>query len=214
MSEKAETTASGTPTPFTRYEKFLETVREACGTPVGRATLQQGLADLAEAVTAGSQGSTWRLYTVLLPHGPIPAWRQERDAEYPFLLIACLYALHDAPNPRTTTARRRKPPATDGRCNLGWSYARATAMKIQTAPRARDELLALATLDLDGLYQQLPGAIARLRSRAVPVAWPVLLRDLVRWGRFADDVRIDWFRSLTAPAPVHTDSTTTKENNR
>lgn len=178
--------------PLERYERFMRTVRAACATPRGRAVLQQALADEFE--------STWQMYTVLLPAGGIPSFRADRDAEHPFLLVAALYALHDAPNPRMTP---RQPAATpqpaDARKNLGWSYARAVASGAMRAQIAADHVSALAMLDLDALYRQLPGAISLLRSQKIPVHWPVLLRDLTRWPQWADDVRIEWVRAFHAP---------------
>ncbi|WP_392900688.1 type I-E CRISPR-associated protein Cse2/CasB [Streptomyces sp. LN699] len=184
--------ASGPPD---RYEQFMRTVRKACATPGGRAELRQGLAD--------GLVSPWQMYVHLLPAGGIPAHSPTREAEFPFLLVASLYAVHDAPNPRTArTNPQPVPPRADRRKNMGWSYARAASGGAMKQKAAGDALSYLAQLDLEDLYRDLPGAISLLRSQRVSVHWPVLLRDLTRWPRWAEDVRIEWARSFYAPAPA------------
>lgn len=182
-----------TPNPLDRYEKFLRTVRKACSTPGGRAALRQGLAD--------ELASPWQLYMHLLPAGGIPAHTATREAERPYLLVACLYAVHDAPNPATVKTNPPPPPKpADKHKNLGWSYARAAATGAMRQQNAADALSYLAQLDTEDLYRDLPGAISLLRAQRVPVHWPVLLRDLTRWPSWADDVRIDWARAFHTPA--------------
>ncbi|MGW7029183.1 type I-E CRISPR-associated protein Cse2/CasB [Streptomyces xanthophaeus] len=183
--------------PPDRFEQFMRTVRRACATPGGRADLRQGLAD--------GLCSPWQMYVHLLPAGGIPARSESREAEFPFLLVASLYAVHDAPNPRTV--RTSPPPApqrADRRKNLGWSYARAVSGGAMEQKAAAGALSYVAQLDLEDLYRELPGAVSLLRSQRVSVQWPVLLRDLTRWPRWADDVRIEWARSFYAPAPAPT----------
>ncbi len=175
---------------FEVFEEFMATVRKACATPEGRAVLRDALAD--------DIASPWRMYMHLLPAGRIPSYRADQEAERPFLLIAAMYAATDAPNPRTAKHRPR-PRLVDGRKNLGWSFARA--VELQAIPRktAASHLSALAEQEAEGLRTDLPGTVSLLRSRQVPVQWPVLLRDLTRWPRWADDVRIEWVRSFHAP---------------
>lgn len=189
--------------PLDRYERFMKTVRTACATPGGRADLRQGLAD--------GLSSPWQLYMHLLPAGGIPAHAQTREGEFPYLLVASLYAVHDAPNPRT--AQTEPPPVpkrADRRKNLGWSYARAAAVGAMRQKNAADALSYLAQLELDDLYRDLPGAVSLLRAQRVPVQWPVLLRDLTRWPQWSDDVRIEWARAFYAPAAA---SASTNEEN-
>ncbi|MBO0657261.1 type I-E CRISPR-associated protein Cse2/CasB [Streptomyces triculaminicus] len=189
----APAVGAATPGPLERYEKFLRIVRKACSTPGGRAALRQGLAD--------DLSSPWQLYMHLLPAGGIPAYAATREAERPYLLVACLYAVHDAPNPRTAkTTPSPAPKPADVRKNLGWSYARAATTGAMRQQNAADALSYLAQLDTEGLYRDLPGAISLLRSHRIPVQWPVLLRDLTRWPNWADDVRIDWVRAFHTPA--------------
>ncbi|MEU3466134.1 type I-E CRISPR-associated protein Cse2/CasB [Streptomyces sp. NPDC006733] len=181
------------------YEHYLRTVRTTCSTPAGRAALRQGLAE--------QLASPWQLYMHLLPAGgfpeaagSFPGVPETRAAEYPYLLIAALYAVHDAPNPRTSTQRTAVPARpVDGRRNLGWSYARAAAIGAMRPETAASNLSYVAQLDLDGLYRDLPAAVSLLRSQQVPVQWPVLLRDLTRWPRWAEDVRIEWARAFYTP---------------
>ncbi|MFE0104544.1 type I-E CRISPR-associated protein Cse2/CasB [Streptomyces sp. NPDC059009] len=179
--------------PLEPFDRFLRTVHTACSSPGGRAALRQGLADEVSA--------PWQLYMHLLPAGGIPAYAPTREAEFPYLLIACLYAVHDAPNPRT---RKENPPPSpkpaDRRQNLGWSYARAAATGVMRPSNAADALTHLAQLGVEDLYRELPGAVSLLRSHQVPVQWPVLLRDLTRWPRWAEDVRIEWARAFHTPA--------------
>ncbi|MER7468780.1 type I-E CRISPR-associated protein Cse2/CasB [Streptomyces sp. NPDC097981] len=181
--------------PPDRYERFMGTVRMACATPGGRADLRQGLAD--------GLSSPWQMYVHLLPAGGIPARSQTREAEFPFLLVASLYAVHDAPNPRTErTNPQPAPKRADRRKNLGWSYARAASIGATRQKAAAGALSQIAQLDLEDLYRDLPGAVSLLRSQRVPVQWPVLLRDLTRWSQWAEDVRIEWARAFYAPAPT------------
>jgi CRISPR type I-E-associated protein CasB/Cse2 len=191
------------PDPLAPFDAFMRTVAQACSTPGGRAALADGLAtDLSQA--------PFQLYHHLLEHQPdgrIPGTWDDPQRERPYLLVACLYAFHDAPNPRMTGGRRPKPPRFGHRWhNLGWSYQQATAGAMRPKTAA-DTLIALAGLDLDGLYRDLPGAISLLRSQRVPVTWSVLLRDLTRWPEHADSIRLSWIRSFHA-AP------TTKENTK
>ncbi|MGW1466617.1 type I-E CRISPR-associated protein Cse2/CasB [Streptomyces sp. NPDC002308] len=179
------------------YERFMATVRRACASPEGRATLRQGLADNLE--------NPWPLYMHLMPAGGIPVRKDtpphaQRQAELPFLMTAALYAVHDAPNPRAgdkPLAVRQPVPAKQWE-NLGWSLARAagTGMRRETATGL---LSHLCELDHDALIAELPATISLLRSNRVPVKWPVLLRDLIRYQRWAPDVRIDWARAYTMP---------------
>ncbi|QYX79028.1 type I-E CRISPR-associated protein Cse2/CasB [Streptomyces akebiae] len=178
--------------PLESFERFMRTVRSACATPGGRAALRDGLAE--------ELSSPWRLYMHLLPAGGIPSYAPTREAELPYLLVACLYAVHDAPNPRT--AKSNPPPAVKPAemwQNLGWSYARAARTGAMRRENAADALSHLAELGGEDLYRELPGAISLLRSQQIPVKWPVLLRDLTRWPKWADDVRVEWARAFHTP---------------
>ncbi|MGV9907062.1 type I-E CRISPR-associated protein Cse2/CasB [Streptomyces sp. NPDC003388] len=180
------------------YERFMKTVRRACATPEGRATLRQGLADNLE--------NPWPMYVHLVPAGGIPVREDTshhvlREAERPFLLVAALWAVHDAPNPRAgdKPLTVKEPAPAKPWENLGWSLARAAraGMRRETATGL---LSYLCELDYDALMAELPSTISLLRSSSVPVKWPVLLRDSIRYQRWAPDVRIDWARSYTTPA--------------
>ncbi|MFF0837645.1 MULTISPECIES: type I-E CRISPR-associated protein Cse2/CasB [unclassified Streptomyces] len=180
------------------YERFMKTVRRACATPEGRATLRQGLADNLE--------NPWPMYVHLVPAGGIPVREDTshhvlREAERPFLLVAALWAVHDAPNPRAgdKPLTVKEPAPANPWENLGWSLARAAraGMRRETATGL---LSYLCELDYDALMAELPSTISLLRSSSVPVKWPVLLRDSIRYQRWAPDVRIDWARSYTTPA--------------
>ncbi|UFR07101.1 type I-E CRISPR-associated protein Cse2/CasB [Streptomyces sp. Go40/10] len=180
------------------YERFMKTVRRACATPEGRATLRQGLADNLE--------NPWPMYVHLVPAGGIPVREDTshhvlRQAERPFLLVAALWAVHDAPNPRAgdKPLTVKEPAPAKPWENLGWSLARAAraGMRRETATGL---LSYLCELDYDALMAELPSTISLLRSSSVPVKWPVLLRDSIRYQRWAPDVRIDWARSYTTPA--------------
>ncbi|MFE0136974.1 type I-E CRISPR-associated protein Cse2/CasB [Streptomyces sp. NPDC059037] len=200
------TTPAGTNGALAPFERFMATVRRACGTPEGRVILRQALTDNLE--------NPWQLYTVLLPAGGIPIRDDtpehlRQQAEHPFLLAAVLYAVHDAPNPRRTDNRpltipTPKPAQTWE--NIGWSLARAThtGMRRETATGALSHLCAL---EYDDLIRELPATISMLRSGGAPVRWAVLARDLTRYQRWPADVRIDWARSYTTPA-------TSKENTK
>jgi CRISPR type I-E-associated protein CasB/Cse2 len=136
----------------------------------------------------------------LLPAGGIPAYAPTREAELPYLLVACMYAVHDAPNPRTAKSNP-SPAAKPAEVwqNLGWSYARAARTGAMRRENAADALSHLAELGSEDLYRELPGTISLLRSQKIPVKWPVLLRDLTRWPKWADDVRVEWARAFHTP---------------
>ncbi|MFC1443131.1 type I-E CRISPR-associated protein Cse2/CasB [Streptacidiphilus sp. N1-10] len=199
-TETAPTTPlSAQGTWLQRCESYMATVRGACSSPGGRADLRSGLAD--------NFTSRWPLYQRLYPQGGIPA-AQSLDAELPFLLIAALYAEHDAPNPRMDgNTVKAKPHAADASRNLGWSYARAVDRKAMRQRNAADALSALAQTDTAGLHRDLPGVVSELRSAGIPVDWAVLLRDVTRWPQWADQVRLDWARAFYLPA---TNKETTK----
>ncbi|MGW3361031.1 type I-E CRISPR-associated protein Cse2/CasB [Streptomyces bungoensis] len=200
MTTDSPPAAAAVKNPLEPYERYLRTVRAACATPGGRAALRNGLADELD--------NPWQLYMHLLPAGGIPAYAATREAERPYLLVACLYAVHDAPNPRT--AQTSPPPAVKPAevwQNLGWSYARAALAGGMRRESAAGALSHLAELGDEDLYRELPGAISLLRSQQIPVKWPVLLRDLTRWPKWADDVRVEWARSF------HTPSTRSAEEN-
>ena len=193
MSTTAAPTADERRTSWLqRCDEYLATVREACSTPGGRADLRNALAD--------NFTSRWPLYQRLYPAGGIPA-AQTLEAEFPFLLIAALYAEHDAPNPRMDGGKRTvKARPADAARNLGWSYARAVDRKAMRKKSAADALSALAQLDTVGMHRDLPAVVSELRSAGVPVDWAVLLRDVTRWPKYADQVRLDWARSFYLPA--------------
>ncbi|GAA3857778.1 type I-E CRISPR-associated protein Cse2/CasB [Streptomyces sedi] len=169
-----------------RYEEFMATVRAACATPEGRVAIRQGLTD--------NFADPWRMHMHLLAHGAIPT-AQHRDAEYPFLLVAALWATHDAPNPRMNSRwpAPEPPPANPGH-NLGWSLARAERAGVFTRQSATGQLTSLSMRDAPGLYQAIPGLVALLRDNNIPISWPVLLSDLTRWERWGDEVRVRWAR--------------------
>ena len=182
------------PDPLAPFDAFMRTVAKTCSSAGGRAALADGLAlDLSQ--------TPWQLYHQVLEHQPdgrIPGTYNDPERERPYLLIACLYAFHDAPNPRMSGSRPPRPPRFGNRRhNLGWSYQQATA-SVMRPKNAADALVALANLDQAGLYRDLPGAISLLRSRKVPVTWSVLLRDLTRWPEHADSIRLSWIRSFHA----------------
>lgn len=182
-----------------RCEEYLATIREACSSSGGRADLRNALAD--------NFTSRWPLYQRLYPAGGIPA-AQNLDAEFPFLLIAALYAEHDAPNPRMGGAKRAvKVRPADPTSNLGWSYARAVDRKAMRKQNAADALSALAQLDTAGLHRDLPAVVSELRSASVPVDWAVLLWDVTRWPKHADQVRLDWARAFYRPTTSKESST-------
>lgn len=179
------------------YERFMSTVRRACATPEGRATLRQGLTDNLD--------NPWPMYVHLMPAGGIPVHEDTprhllRRAEHPYLLVAALYAVHDAPNPRAgdKPLTAKEPAAAKPWENLGWSLARATHTGMRREV-ATGLLSHLCELDYDTLMTELPSTVSLLRSSNVPVKWPVLLRDSIRYQRWAPDVRIDWARSYTIP---------------
>jgi CRISPR system Cascade subunit CasB len=53
----------------------------------------------------------------------------------------------------------------------------------------------LARQDLNGLHRQLPRLVLHLRADLVRIDWPVLVRDLARWGRDPRQVAKEWMQS-------------------
>ncbi|WP_198545055.1 type I-E CRISPR-associated protein Cse1/CasA [Kitasatospora sp. NRRL B-11411] len=192
-SAPATPPASNRPNPLEVFDGFLRLVAKVCSTPGGRARLADGLAcDLTE-------GAPFHVVEALLDAAPSSDVRKrivDPQQARLFILIACLYAFHDAPNPRTAGERRHRPPRPGFlRHNLGWTYREAVNRGTR-AGNARDALLSLAGLELDDLVLALPGAISQLRSQKVPVTWSVLLRDLTRWPRHADAIRLEWIHAF------------------
>ncbi|MFK0043913.1 type I-E CRISPR-associated protein Cse2/CasB [Streptomyces sp. NPDC090741] len=177
---------------------FLHVVRTACSTPAGRADLRRGLnivlADL-EHPTGDAGQSRWPLYNHLMAAGYRPP--ATAAAEIPHLLVAALYAIHDAPNPRTATTQPPLPPAPFKPWhNLGWSFAVAAHRSVMTRDNATGTLAYLAELDQTTLLRETPAVVARLRSASVPVTWTLLLADFLRWPSQPAQVRLDWARAF------------------
>ncbi|MFD7645981.1 type I-E CRISPR-associated protein Cse2/CasB [Kitasatospora sp. NPDC059795] len=181
-----------------RFDSYLVTVRRACSTPAGRAALQGGLAD--------GFRHPWPMFEHLLPHGTIPA-AATSTAQYPYLLIASLYALHEVPNPRIGPGEPDfgAVPVSKPWQNLGWSYRMAVASGGMKSSRAEDDLAHLAQLMLPALYEALPGVVGQLRGKRAPVEWATLLRDLTLWQRRGDEVRIRWARAFYQPTASNGD---------
>ncbi|MFJ6940545.1 type I-E CRISPR-associated protein Cse2/CasB [Streptomyces sp. NPDC101132] len=176
----------------------MHVVRAACATSAGRSDLRRGLnivlADL-EHPTGDSGQSRWPLYTHLMAAGyqapPTAA------AELPHLLVATLYAVHDAPNPRmAATTPPPAPAAFKPWHNLGWSFATGAHRGVMSRQSATGTLGYLAELDQSTLLRELPAVVARLRSASIPITWPLLLSDLLRWPTQSAQVRLDWARSF------------------
>lgn len=181
---------------------FMTAVRAACSTPAGRADLRNGLntvlADLEQphgSDTDHTGTSRWPLYTHLMARGYQPP--ATTGQETPYLLVAALYATHDAPNPRTSETAPPPPlPHTERWENLGWTYATACHRGAMRDDAAAGLLGYFTELDQATLLRELPAAISRLRSAAIPVRWPLLLRDLLRWPGQLARIRLDWARSF------------------
>ncbi|MFJ1936584.1 type I-E CRISPR-associated protein Cse2/CasB [Kitasatospora sp. NPDC088160] len=180
-------TTTQAPARANRYDTYLAVVRKACASPAGRNALRDGLPD--------DFRNPWPMYRHLRCHGTIPC-PPDRDSELPFLLIAALYAAHDAPNPTTTAHAEIRPRPSMPWRNLGWSYRAAVSRGTVTARRAEDDLNSLTQLTLPGLYQALPRVVGQLRSQGASVEWAVLLKDLTRWQRHRADVCTAWARAF------------------
>ncbi|QIY53488.1 hypothetical protein HEP86_01970 [Streptomyces sp. RPA4-5] len=201
-----------TPTPANgsglgRYTAFMNHVRRLCTTPEGRVDLRTGLLNgigehHADTTSEHGHGDLWRMYmrittgnyTIPIPDQTPPARR--RTAEEPYLLAATLYATYDAPNPKRTDTPaplKREPDAQPWQ-NLGWTLRTATALRPDTA---RGILTSLCECDYTDLLTELPATVSLLRSGGATIRYPVLIRDVVRWQRWPDDVRIEWARSYT-----------------
>ncbi|MFB7669045.1 type I-E CRISPR-associated protein Cse2/CasB [Kitasatospora sp. NPDC056138] len=181
------TTTPRAPARVNRYDTYLAVVRKACASPAGRAALRDGLPD--------DFRNPWPMYRHLLRHGTIPC-PPDRDSELPFLLVAALYAAHDAPNPSTTVQAVFRPRSSRPWRNLGWSYRAAVRRGTVTAGRAEDDLNSIVQLTLPGLYRALPRVVGQLRSQDVSVEWAVLLKDLTRWQRHRAEVCTGWARAF------------------
>ncbi|MFE5913484.1 type I-E CRISPR-associated protein Cse2/CasB [Streptomyces wedmorensis] len=177
---------------------FMRVVRTACASPAGRADLRRGLnivlADL-EHPTGESGESRWPLYNHLMASGYRPP--ATAAAEIPHLLVAALYAIHDAPNPRTAETSAPPPYAPFKPWhNLGWSFATVCHRGVMTRDNAAGALGYLAELDQTTLMREIPPVVGRLRSAQVRIAWPLLLADFLRWPQHPAQVRLDWARSF------------------
>ncbi|WP_035954151.1 type I-E CRISPR-associated protein Cse1/CasA [Kitasatospora sp. NRRL B-11411] len=190
--------AEGRPDPLLVFNDFMRLVAKICTRSGGRGALADGLAyDLSE-------GAPPLIVEELLnaePDEEVHAFLKDDKQARLFTMIACLYAFHDAPNPRTAGEYRFRPPRPGfARHNLGWSYHEAIQHGIRAA-NARAALRTLAGGELDDLVLALPGAISWLCSKKAPVAWSVLLRDLTRWNRHAEQVRREWFQAFHPITP-------------
>ncbi|MFJ3879128.1 type I-E CRISPR-associated protein Cse2/CasB [Streptomyces sp. NPDC090077] len=199
------TTTPDTPTPASAdgpaadgRGSFMHVVRAACATPAGRSDMRRGLnivlADL-EHPTGNSGQSRWPLYTHLMAAGYRPP--ATAAAELPHLLVAALYAVYDAPNPRMSSTTTLPAPALFKPWhNLGWSFATAAHRGVMNQDNATGTLGYLAELDQTTLLREIPAVVARLRSASIPITWTLLLADLLRWRDQSAQVRLDWARAF------------------
>lgn len=169
------------------YRRYLLLVHHKCGDPGGRAAIRSALTDL---------GRPYRAYEYVLSGIPRQA---SRTVERAYVLVAALYA-EQAPNPRLgeqADAPRQLTEAgpADGWRTMGWSLNRAVACGAMRAETAQDRLTLLARQDTVGLETQSAALVRFLRGQDVPVMWPTLLRDLIRWHRWPQDTARAWMRS-------------------
>ncbi|MEY9937652.1 type I-E CRISPR-associated protein Cse2/CasB [Streptacidiphilus sp. MAP5-3] len=166
---------------------FVLHVHQKCGDPGGRAAIRSALTDLARP---------YRAYEYVLARIPRQA---SHASERAHLLVAALYA-EQAPNPRlgeeaAPPRQLTRPDPADGWRNLGWSLNRAVDTKVMQAKTAQDRLSLLARQDTAGIEAQTAALVRFLRGQDVPVTWPTLLHDLIRWDRWPEDTARAWMRS-------------------
>ncbi|MER6605797.1 type I-E CRISPR-associated protein Cse2/CasB [Streptomyces sp. NPDC000927] len=178
-------------------DRFMATVRRACATSQGRAELSQGLNIVIQSLEhpeSDAEASRWNMYSHLVPNGGIPG--KTTKGELPYLLIAALYARHDAPNPKMPPKGNGDGPHYETWQSLGWSYNQAVSRRAMTSKAAEAALSRICGLDQNLMMQELPHCISELRSHGVPVVWECLLRDILLWPNYADTVRRNWAKGF------------------
>ena len=172
-------------------EKADELVREvrqlAAAKPADRAALRHSLGRLPKEVGL----DVHRIVVKHLPH------QQVDDAtERAFYAVPAFIAAQPRHGRDDDAAAGAETPGPASHQNFGESLARAAS---GSGPNASDRMDArlqlIARQDLDGLHRQLPRLVLHLRADLVRIDWPLLIRDLARWGRDPKQVAKEWMQS-------------------
>lgn len=189
MSEKEPAGAPEWPQWLGRQAEYMGHVIKVCSD-------SGALADLRSGNLPQYLDQPWRMMPHLTRQLPRP---RSRDQERAHLAVAAWYAAQ-APNPGQRRAAGLPAPWEPGQGNLGWSMAQA-AQRGAFKTEAGTQRLALLcrSAEPDVLLRGARPVIAFLRSREIPVSWPLLLRDLERWPRWRGDVTREWMSAFYDP---------------
>jgi CRISPR system Cascade subunit CasB len=168
-----------------KADELVRDVRRLIANPADRAALRHSLGHAPGEVAL----DVHRIVVPHLPHHPDDAIERAFYAVPAYMAAQSRDARDDeAANGAEGTGRARRQ-------NLGDSLARAVHGKGLNEKSIEPRLQLVARQDLEGLYRQLPRLILYLRGRQVRIDWPILIRDLARWGRYPRQVAKEWMQS-------------------
>jgi len=167
--------------------ELVREVRQLLDSPADRAALRHSLG-------RPPRDATLAVHRIIVRHLP---GRQLDDAtERAFYAVPAYIAAQPRQARDQDTAAGAHAPGSGRPQNFGDSLARAAFREGPAASGRMDaRLQLLARQDLDGLHRQLPRLVLHLRADLVRVDWPVLIRDLARWGRDPKQVAKEWMQA-------------------
>ena len=170
-----------------KAEELVREVRRLLDSPADRAALRHSLGRPPEDATL----AVHRIVVRHLPHG-----QPDEATERAFYAVPAYIAAQPRQARDQDAAAGAHPPGPGRRQNFGESLARAAFRAGPAASGRMDaRLQLLARQDLNGLHRQLPRLVLHLRADLVRIDWPVLIRDLARWGRDPKQVAKEWMQS-------------------
>ncbi|MDH6139870.1 MULTISPECIES: type I-E CRISPR-associated protein Cse2/CasB [Kitasatospora] len=175
------------PAPRRPEDRFVDDILDLCEGTRARADLRSGLGRPLERCGRMDRYLARRLSTAMSPEA----------VRARYVLAALIAARPRSAREAKTTAPSGTVlmldwPARRARANLGASLAKAVNDGVVKPGSVEDDLLAMAYISLDGVYQRLPGLTERLQTKDIAIDWAVLLRDLTFWASDRDAVVTSW----------------------
>lgn len=169
-----------------KAEELVREVRQLLDSPADRAALRHSLG-------RPPKDATLAVHRIIVRHLPD---RQLDDATERAFYAIPAYIAAQPRQARDQDTAGAHTPGPGRRQNFGESLARAAFRGGPNASSRMDaRLQLLARQDLNGLHRQLPRLVQHLRADLVRIDWPVLIRDLARWGRDPRQVAKEWMQA-------------------
>ncbi len=135
-------------------------------------------------------------YSRIAPRG-MAAWQEER-----YFLLATLYPMDKAQRRRERHSSDQNteeslPAASFGSFGKSFRMARTDLNKAGLDRR----FARLLDADFEDLRFQLRQAVTRLTNDGLPIDWPQLIRDILRWDQPERYIQRNWARDYVAAEP-------------